>query len=95
MPHVHPLRPPCAEHQLVTQPLTSLPKAPHPVPASNASAWASRSSWWCRLFGGWSHKLFQKRRVCASHRVSMSILPNSAISASVGTLSGNRQMRRM
>ena len=31
MPHVHPLRPPCAEHQLITQPLTSLPKAPHPV----------------------------------------------------------------
>jgi len=31
MPHVHPLRPPCAEHQLITQPLASLLKAPHPV----------------------------------------------------------------
>jgi len=31
MLHVHPLRPPCAEHQLITQPLASLLKAPHPV----------------------------------------------------------------
>jgi len=35
MLYVHPLRPPCVEHQLITQPLTSLPKAPHPVPGAS------------------------------------------------------------